>query len=403
MAAKQIDFDKKQVEEGTEALRDLKKYLKSANIQDEENWRLRSLLNRLGLTKYESEAYIGLVQGGTLTVKELVQKTGIPQSRSYDTLGKLVKYGMVEQTTHLENKNGRKEKRFRSVEPEIAVKNLFSYFIFAKDEAIVELQKIKSKKSKTAHIWEIHDKKNIIQTAKNLIRRADYEIFLIADYEMFEELRKEIFKAKDQRINLTCISTRPKDLEDKLGFYWNEYLRIKTIKSFPMPYLIIDHKKALVWSRDLFDSQNNDEYFVAQLIEGREWVSTLADHFFLSHWNMGKAISTSVERKNFILPKTFVHIHTALAETTYLLKNNIKIYTEVTGRNKDGVEIILSGEIIKLKKEWSQGISTIIIKPDDEKYGIEFLIGGKFAIYEDLRMDKIIIDDAPFMPNLQNK
>ena len=82
MAAKQIDFDKKQVEEGTEALRDLKKYLKSANIQDEENWRLRSLLNRLGLTKYESEAYIGLVQGGTLTVKELVQKTGIPQSHA---------------------------------------------------------------------------------------------------------------------------------------------------------------------------------------------------------------------------------------------------------------------------------------------------------------------------------
>ena len=45
-------------------LKDLKKYLKSANIQDEENWRLRALLNRLGLTKYESEAYIGLVQGG---------------------------------------------------------------------------------------------------------------------------------------------------------------------------------------------------------------------------------------------------------------------------------------------------------------------------------------------------
>ena len=115
---------------------------------------------------------------------------------------------------------------------------------------------------------------------------------------------------------------------------------------------------------------------------------------------MGKALSTSFEKKDVILPKTFVHIHTALAETEYLLEKNIRIYAEAYGKNKDGVEIILSGEIIKLKKEWSEGISTIIIRPDDEKYGSEFSIGGKFAIYEDFRMEKIIIDDTPFMSNL---
>lgn len=390
-------IDSEIVDEGTTALKDLKKYLKSANIQDDDNWRLSALLNRLGLTKYESEAYIGLVHGGTLTVKQLVQKTGIPQSRSYDTLGSLVKYGMVEQTPQQnKNKGGRNEKRFRAVEPEVAVQNLFSYFTYAKDEAIAELQKIKSKRNKSSHIWEIHSKKNIVQTAKNLIRRSDYEIFVLAGYDMLKEIKNDLLKAKDQRITITCISTDPDALVKKLGLYWNEYIRIKTIENFPMPYIVIDHREALVWSRDLFESDVDDEYIVAQLIEGREWVSTLADHFFMSHWNMGKPIGEPKVRERAILPKTFVHIHTALAEIEYLLKHEVESYAEVYGLNKKNLNITISGKICKLKKEPTQGIFTIILKPDDEQFGSELSIGGKYAIYEDIRMEKIIIDDQPF-------
>lgn len=396
MVSHQSSNNDSQENESTEALKDLKKYLKSANIQDDENWRLRALLNRLGLTKYESEAYIGLVQGGKMTVKKLVQNTGIPQSRSYDTLGSLVKYGMVEQTPVEDNKNGRKEKQFRAVEPEIAVQNLFSYFSFAKDEAIAELQKIKSKKNKSSHIWEIQSKKNIIQTARNLIRRADYEIFLITGYEMLKELSKDIFKAKDRNINVLCIFQEPENFTNDLNLYWNEFLRIKSLQGFPMPYLIIDHHEALVWSRNLFDEAFDDDFSIAQLIEGTEWVSTLSDHFFLSHWNMGVPLPDQRHVEKPTLPKTFVHIHTALAEAQILKDKNIQVYAEVYAKTKDGKKKILTGEIIKLRKDWKQGISTITFKPDDENLGEEVSIGGKYAVLEDFQMDKIIIDDTPF-------
>jgi len=392
MEIKQTESNENRIEEGTAALKDLKRYLKSANIQNEENWRLRTLLNRLGLTKYESEAYIGLVQGGSLTVKHLVQQTGIPQSRSYDTLGRLVKYGMVEQTPQSDKNCRKKEKRFRAVEPEVAVQNLFSFFSYAKDEAIAELQKIKSQKNKSSQIWEIYSKKNIIRTAQNLIKSTNYEILIITDLTMLEKLKDEILQAKDKGINITCITNPIEDSDYNLGLNWNGCHRIKTLIDFPMPYIISDHQQALVWTRDLFESNVNSEYVVAQFIEGREWVSTLADHFFITHWNMGQPITTNTERIELILPRTFVHIHTALAEVEYLLTHNIVPYADVIGTNNKEMKVTVSGEIIKIKKEWNLGISTLIIKPDNCNGDIEVSVGGKYAVYEDIRMNKIIID-----------
>ena len=107
---------------------------------------------------------------------------------------------------------------------------------------------------------------------------------------MVKLLKKDIVKAKDQRVTITCISTKNKELKEEMGEFLDEYLRIKIIMNFPMPYIIIDHREALVWSQDLLTREIDDDSIVAQLIEGREWVSTLADHFFLSHWNIQRKL-----------------------------------------------------------------------------------------------------------------
>ena len=91
--------------DGSEALEEFKKILnfKSTNIPHPK-WRLHALLRRLGLTKYEIKAYIALIQGGIQNVSEVIEKTGIPQPRAYDTLGSLVKYGLIEQKVETDKK-----------------------------------------------------------------------------------------------------------------------------------------------------------------------------------------------------------------------------------------------------------------------------------------------------------
>jgi hypothetical protein len=108
---------------------------------------------------------------------------------------------------------------------------------------------------------------------------------------------------------------------------------------------------------------------------------------------MGEAISDSSERKNIILPKTFVHIHTALAEVAFIMNQGLIPYVVVEGLDKQGNNVTIAGKVVKVKKEWSEGISTIIIEPDINENGKEITIGGKFALIEDIRMEKLILDE----------
>ncbi|MFN8513242.1 MAG: helix-turn-helix domain-containing protein [Chloroflexia bacterium] len=53
------------------------------------------LLQQLGLTKYEAEAYHALLIAGPLTGYELGKHSGVPQSRCYDTLERLLARGLA--------------------------------------------------------------------------------------------------------------------------------------------------------------------------------------------------------------------------------------------------------------------------------------------------------------------
>jgi sugar-specific transcriptional regulator TrmB len=54
-----------------------------------------NLLQQLGLTKYEAEAYHALLVAGPLTGYELGKHSAVPQSRCYDTLERLLARGLA--------------------------------------------------------------------------------------------------------------------------------------------------------------------------------------------------------------------------------------------------------------------------------------------------------------------
>src|SRR5512134_2302293 len=53
------------------------------------------LLQRVGLNKYEAEAYAALVQHGPLTGYELGKRSAVPLSRSYEILERLTARGLA--------------------------------------------------------------------------------------------------------------------------------------------------------------------------------------------------------------------------------------------------------------------------------------------------------------------
>jgi len=53
-------------------------------------------LRELGLTEYETAAYLALVQGGQMAASAVSQKSQVPYSRNYDVLGRLEEKGFIQ-------------------------------------------------------------------------------------------------------------------------------------------------------------------------------------------------------------------------------------------------------------------------------------------------------------------
>ncbi|MFX1286388.1 MAG: TrmB family transcriptional regulator [Promethearchaeota archaeon] len=378
-------------QKNSEALEEFKRAInfKSVNIPDA-NWRLHALLRRLGLTKYEVQAYIALIQGGTQTVLEIVKKTGIPQPRAYDTLGNLVKYGLIEPKVESSKKTTRK---FRPVDPNRGLENLFSFFSYAKDQAILELQKISSvHREFHSGIWEVQNKNNIITTAKSMIKKAEYEILIVASVSVFKELMKELILAVKRRVSISWVSSFEEDFDSEIILKWGAFLRIKQRKGFSMPYIIIDQTQALQWGTRTFDHDTDHEFVVAQVIEQKELIHTLIDHFFFSNWYLGKP--TSIIFREPALPRTFVHIQNAIEEIEYLSQRNQIPRVKITGfRTESGKSVTVTGKISKINHQWTSGLFSISLLPDDSDE--EVSIGGIRAQYEEITADNITLLNSP--------
>lgn len=62
--------------------------------------KLTGRLQELGLTKYQSAAYVAAVQAGEARPADLVDISGVPQGRIYDVIGDLADMGLVEVRSH---------------------------------------------------------------------------------------------------------------------------------------------------------------------------------------------------------------------------------------------------------------------------------------------------------------
>jgi sugar-specific transcriptional regulator TrmB len=56
----------------------------------------RRVLHELGLTEYETETYIALLQSGVLTASEVSEQSNVPYSKIYETLNALERKGWIE-------------------------------------------------------------------------------------------------------------------------------------------------------------------------------------------------------------------------------------------------------------------------------------------------------------------
>ncbi|MFX0094946.1 MAG: TrmB family transcriptional regulator sugar-binding domain-containing protein, partial [Candidatus Hodarchaeota archaeon] len=328
------------------------------------------------------------------SVSEIVKKTGIPHPRAYDTLRNLVKYGLITPKTQIEKPSLEGQKRtaktYRAFEPEIGIGNLFAFFTYAKEEAIKELQKLANSSIEfVSGIWEVLGRENIINIVKLMIEEAEYEILMAAGINFIQKIKDSLIAASKRRVHISCVTSIPERLNTDFLLDELRFVRIKHRKNFPMPYIILDRSHAIQWNFKAFRTRgfSDPEYTQAQVIDKIDLIDTLVDHFFFLNWRLGEL--RTVADAPPPLPKSFIHIISAVEEIENLLQRGLTLNIVAKGSlTTTGQRILKTGQLTRIHKDWDAGEFTLFLRTDK---GSEVTIGGFGAYYEDVAADLIIL------------
>jgi sugar-specific transcriptional regulator TrmB len=163
-------------------------------------------LREMGLSEYESAAYLGLLPEGRATAKEVANASDIPQSRVYDVLSGLATKGFVKQQP------GR-PKKFGAVNPGRAVEQYGRYrrsqFAAELDDVretgaafvdAVETSRLPEESGAEPDVvWSYHSERRLFDVFERLCRAAAAEIRMVTRADSIERKMSRLNDVLDDR------------------------------------------------------------------------------------------------------------------------------------------------------------------------------------------------------------
>ncbi|MCS7095647.1 MAG: helix-turn-helix domain-containing protein [Nitrososphaerota archaeon] len=145
------------------------------------NVKIQKALRRVGLTRYEADAYFILLERGPLTAKQISLGAQIPYSKVYSVLSGLEKKGWVEAS-------GKRPTRYAPRSPEVALKTakdmLEAEWLKSEKTIVDELMPLyeKMKPKEKYDIWIIRGLQNILSKFKEMVNNCRQEMLIAFPY-----------------------------------------------------------------------------------------------------------------------------------------------------------------------------------------------------------------------------
>jgi len=229
-----------------------------------EEWlRLAEILNKqLGLTPYESRAYVSLMIQGPMSPSELAQKTSIPRPRAYDVLRSLTEKGL------LMEQSGRPS-IYAAGEPAQGLKNLL---IAVEMETLGQLEekrktaqtltnllsqmyeKSKNRKLERSRVWFTRRDTAFIAIYSEAIRNCEKE-FLVAttslhppEKEILEAVKYALKKGKSVRVVRQILESWTKQELERYAevVKAGSQVRYLNVKEIPLRFMVFDERDVII-------------------------------------------------------------------------------------------------------------------------------------------------------------
>lgn len=241
----------------------------------------------MGLTDYESKAYLSLASFISATALEISETSGVPLSKIYDVLRNLAKKGFIE------IQRG-KPLKYEIIPPQDVFGKSRAKIKEELEEAESEIKTIYENQIPTAppHIWLIYGTNKIINKELEIIGRAKDTLHIAAGF-MFhnevEKLNEGLTKSLKKGVQ-TRIIAAPHSITDGEEIEISENLKKLDceVKTFRIPFIkvIIRDKKEML----LIFCRFNDGVLISQTAIGvwnqyTDFVETITDLYNLV-WTM---------------------------------------------------------------------------------------------------------------------
>ena len=272
-----------------------------------------------GLTQTEAKVYVALLSFKEATINMLSHSTGLHVSQLYGILEKLEQKGFVIEQP------GR-PKVYRAVEPNIVLNRVLRDLSKRKERIVEELLRVKRNAFTTSvpPLWVIKGKKNILGTARDLVREAEIDILLSANHPLFNKLFEQLMRARDKGIQI-FILLFPREIPKLTISKATKAGRVRLGRRSDF-ILIADSSSCVYIQHSLLDVLDLRGYAV--LTEEPSLVD-LFMHNFINRWAISKPINDELDIKS--LPCTYTCHRLALSDIKWLMDRGYTVHVEVDG------------------------------------------------------------------------
>ncbi len=331
-------------------------------------------LQKLGLTKYESVAYITLLKLGPSKATDITKESGIPHTRVYDVLSSLHRKGFVD-VMH------GSPRLYKPVNPEVVLEKVKEEFISDIEElkgAFLELYR-EVHGEELPEIWTIQGFDNTIERAEYVIRTAKHEVLINTPFEFLKLLKEEIKRRKDV---VFVIISNFSEVPD-----WLHGENILLARSGGAPWLMAswiigDIDYALFFGA--LPKDRRREKFYSFWAKSPRIIQNYMHWFYTIYLDNSEVIKP-LEYDALSKPLALVNIRTLI---TVLKFSKLPKKAEIVGRMIDTKEpVSLDGRIISY--EYTPLTANVTFKYN----GSELKVGGIGSYFEDVEGERFILLD----------
>ncbi|MHA2424753.1 MAG: TrmB family transcriptional regulator [Candidatus Thorarchaeota archaeon] len=247
-------------------------------------------LKELGLTEYEVQAYVALVDGGMMPASEISSKSSVPFSRVYDVLGRLEEKGFIQ------IQRGRPT-LYVAKSPQEIVKLVR----LAWEEKLEKSSKIvidelqprfeRETPATTRDVWLLHGRPNILAKSLEMLEGAREEILLnlpsldmsvIAEDDDVEDLTGIVESVLRHKVGKICILTSsvPSEMKDMIP----PQIEIRCRDSYGAG-LVVDRRETLI----MLAGGDSESGFLG-VYSSAPVFAAMASSYFDSLWSQSEPI-----------------------------------------------------------------------------------------------------------------